>query len=225
MSPHRAWWMAAAVLAGTAACTAQQPSPHVLDTAADTGSDDTAPDGCADDEVQECGSDRCFPRAMVGNGRCNNKGIDLDCERLGFDGGDCLGGEDTGDTGGGVACNPGWTLDCTGIQCADINWIGDGFCDNSPTLFDLNCAATAFDGGDCAEGDTGVLDTGGVDDWSCVGPNYPCGNGALTYTCCSVTQAQCGYLNQTADGGNHWYPCSGYNCQSAAVASLATCPP
>lgn len=47
-------------------------------------------------------------------------------------------GGDSGD-GDEVSCPAGYVLDCTGEQCAEAGWLGDGFCDNDPALWDLNC--------------------------------------------------------------------------------------
>mmetsp|Transcript_7850 Transcript_7850/g.29043 ORF Transcript_7850/g.29043 Transcript_7850/m.29043 type:complete len:1045 (+) Transcript_7850:315-3449(+) len=75
----------------------------------------------------------------------------LNCEAWEFDQGDCASEADI------VACvGPEVTLDCAG-NCAPVEWIHDGFCDDgtapkstmSGQSIDLNCLQLGFDGGDC----------------------------------------------------------------------------
>ena len=48
-------------------------------------------------------------------------------------------------------CPAGEVEDCIG-NCINANWLGDGYCDENPPYYDLNCAALHYDDGDCAGG-------------------------------------------------------------------------
>ena len=71
--------------------------------------------------------------------------INLWCEELNFDEGDC----EVIDEG----CSPGLIEDCNGI-CAPANWLGDGFCDDGSYQYNgndiyFNCEEFNNDEGDC----------------------------------------------------------------------------
>ena len=71
--------------------------------------------------------------------------INLWCEELNFDEGDC----EIIDEG----CSPGLIEDCNGI-CAPASWVGDGFCDDGSYEYDgnqifFNCEEFNNDEGDC----------------------------------------------------------------------------
>ncbi|HRD54636.1 MAG TPA: MopE-related protein, partial [Flavobacteriales bacterium] len=75
-----------------------------------------------------------------GNPNTNNDIVRTDCTCLGF-----LPGQ----------CPPGEIADCNG-NCAPVEWVGDGFCDDGSfewngNLIFFNCAEFGNDGGDCGQ--------------------------------------------------------------------------
>eukprot|EP01051_Picozoa_sp_SAG22_P000466 SAG22_NODE_13_length_33548_cov_57.167773_18_plen_2478_part_00 len=70
----------------------------------------------------------------------NEHMFDLNCEKFGFDGGDCI--------PAGNCSSAAEILDCAN-NCAPQEWIGDGHCDGQANEIVLNCSELAFDGGDC----------------------------------------------------------------------------
>ena len=149
--------------------------------AGSVGSPDDA--GCTDaGDVEDCNGD-CHPYAWVGDGYCEDGstswGGDFDCAEFAYDGGDCSDSSD--DWGGDAGCGVGEIEDCTGT-CAWESWLGDGYCDDGGSLgVDFDCAAFAYDEGDCESYDSGsgwsgsdswgCADTGDIED--CNGDCYP----------------------------------------------------
>jgi hypothetical protein len=99
----------------------------------------------------------CAPESWIGDGYCDDGAygiydensevvpINLWCEEINFDEGDC----EIIDEG----CTEGLIEDCNGI-CAPESWLGDGFCDdgsyeyNGNQIF-FNCEEFSNDNGDC----------------------------------------------------------------------------
>jgi hypothetical protein len=89
----------------------------------------------------------------LGDGYCDIYGdpawLSMSCEEFDFDGGDCWSGPPADDAVTGDYCEMPWLadglVDCAG-DCTPAAWIGDGECNSS-----LDCEATDYDGGDCAE--------------------------------------------------------------------------
>ena len=83
--------------------------------------------------------------SWIGDGYCDDGtwGMDLRCEKLQNDGGDCDPGH---------YCSPGKINDCVG-NCVDevtaLSWVGDGYCDDGTWSMDLRCDAFNDDGDDC----------------------------------------------------------------------------
>ena len=115
------------------------------------------------DMVLDCDGN-CAPVSWIADGYCDDGAwgiydeegnvvpVNLWCEELNFDEGDC----EVIDEG----CTPGLIEDCNGI-CGPADWLGDGFCDDgsyeyngNPIFFD--CEEFDFDNGDC----TGTLQRG-----------------------------------------------------------------
>lgn len=105
------------------------------------GTPGTVPTGsCPAGQVLRCDGATCAPASWLGDGMCDGV-LGMYCAATQWDGGDCPEDTDTND-----GCDVGWFIDCGG-RCARLDWIGDGTCDEA--FFNLNCAATNFDGGDC----------------------------------------------------------------------------
>ena len=99
----------------------------------------------------------CAPISWIADGYCDDGAwgiydeegnvvpVNLWCEELNFDEGDC----EVIDEG----CTPGLIEDCNGI-CGPADWLGDGFCDdgsyeyNGNQIF-FNCDEFNNDEGDC----------------------------------------------------------------------------
>lgn len=112
----------------------------LVDTDSDAkGDTDTDAGACPPGETLWCGGGGCSNSAWLGDGECD---VFFDCAATGWDGGDCATG---GGGSGSGSCPLGETEWCSGFGCSTSAWIGDGDCDS---FFD--CAATGWDGGDCA---------------------------------------------------------------------------
>jgi len=120
-----------------------------------------------------------------------------------------IGGTDPGDP-----CGWGWVYDCAG-NCVNpsraYEYMGDGYCDDGSTGYDLRCDAFSCDGGDC-----GDVCNGGTD------PGDPCGAGKVydcVGGCVSETQAQSWIGDGYCDDGT-WgmdlrcdaFSCDGNDC-------------
>ena len=108
------------------------------------------------DMVLDCDGN-CAPVSWIADGYCDDGAwgiydeegnvvpVNLWCEELNFDEGDC----EVIDEG----CTPGLIEDCNGI-CGPADWLGDGFCDdgsyeyNGNQIF-YNCDEYNNDEGDC----------------------------------------------------------------------------
>ena len=108
------------------------------------------------DMVLDCDGN-CAPVSWIADGYCDDGAwgiydeegnvvpVNLWCEELNFDEGDC----EVIDEG----CSPGLIEDCNGI-CGPADWLGDGFCDdgsyeyNGNQIF-FNCDEFNNDEGDC----------------------------------------------------------------------------
>ena len=99
----------------------------------------------------------CAPVSWIGDGYCDDGAwgiydeegnivpINLWCEEVNFDEGDC----EIIDEG----CTPGLIEDCNGI-CGPVDWLGDGFCDDGSYQYNgndifFNCEEFNNDEGDC----------------------------------------------------------------------------
>jgi hypothetical protein len=99
----------------------------------------------------------CAPESWIGDGYCDDGAygiydensevvpINLWCDELNFDEGDC----EIIDEG----CTEGLIEDCNGI-CAPETWLGDGFCDDGSYEYNgnqiyFNCEEFSNDNGDC----------------------------------------------------------------------------
>ncbi len=126
------------------------------------------------------------------------------------------------DTSGGSGCPAGQVLDCTGVDCDPASWLGDGVCDS---YFDLDCAATNWDGGDCTPGGTGGTGGGG----GSTTPLNPCPVGQLpdcNGTCADLALIQnsaCDAAFDCPEYGNDAGACGVYNaCDVGDVPDCGT---
>jgi hypothetical protein len=160
-----------------------QPELDCAPTAFDGGDclESTPPGECGVTEVEVC-QGSCVSATefavMLTNTSCDEG---LNCPTFDYDTGQCVGGSECGASdficANGVgcvsatvlcdgaddcadgsdelscpepgSCPDGKALGCTGT-CYTAGWFGDGICDSF-----LDCAATAWDGGDCSEPTTG----------------------------------------------------------------------
>jgi hypothetical protein len=96
----------------------------------------------ADCMFKDC-DDQCVPESLVdwlGDGYCDDGpwDINLNCEALNFDNGDC----------DSSTCS---FVDCDGACAEGVqHYVGDGSCDEGGWGFSFNCAEFDFDGGDCS---------------------------------------------------------------------------
>ena len=101
--------------------------------------------------VEDCTGLVCVPDSYIGDGFCDSWMLtvrppwtpNICC--YDSDGGDCSKEECL------LPCPDGEILDCAG-HCVPSSLVANGYCDepsNSDGLYDLNCAGTGYDGGDC----------------------------------------------------------------------------
>jgi hypothetical protein len=105
-------------------------------------------------------------------------------------------------------CPPGEIEDCNG-NCAPSEWIGDGYCDDGAydyggNLIDFNCAAFAFDNGDCAASPVAYilwrhLQTGENSIWMMDGNSIEPGSGPMQ-ALADTDWAVCGMGDFNGDG-------------------------
>ena len=82
--------------------------------------------GCKAGSVRDCRG-RCAPLDWLGDGWCDapTEGRELNCSRLGYDGGDCAAGR---------RCEDGEVFDCRG-NCAPAHWVPPATPVSTPPLF------------------------------------------------------------------------------------------
>ena len=105
---------------------------------------------CEPGEISDCVGN-CAKIEWFNDGFCDDGSqyaIDFACPELAMDGEDC-------GLASQSACADNKVLDCVG-NCAKVDWIGDGVCDDgSEYNIVLTCAEFGMDGGDCAGGAQG----------------------------------------------------------------------
>ena len=104
--------------------------------------------GCMPGQTADC-QGTCAPVHWIGDGVCDEGlygGADFFCAAFSADEGDCSTVQS--ETG----CPNNSVPDCDG-NCANLNWIEDGSCDDGETyLANFDCSEFDFDGGDCDGG-------------------------------------------------------------------------
>ena len=115
----------------------------------------------------------CTLDLWVGDGSCDDHsrpyGDWFACPQFDWDGGDCEAGVwpyepdpedhhvgvDDGASEGdaiGDVCGPDMVFDCA-MSCHETRWIGDGWCDDETSIYNINfdCEDFLFDGDDCMD--------------------------------------------------------------------------